>query len=226
MTETLRCRTCFGTKKRKDNKPCSCSQLCKKCGSFDRDLSGHCRLCKRNSRLKKIGVICQKCNKCDRDQSGRCNWCAKQLYHNSVPCSTCGSCDRYPNSKCKVCERVRRANNWSQELILSARATSKRRGHSPPTINEQWVQDQFQSSSRCPYTGIEIIPANVSNQLRCPWQPSLDRIDNSITYTPENTKLTSWFWNCYRNTLPIDVALENFRGVVRAILAIDKENQT
>lgn len=98
--------------------------------------------------------------------------------------------------------------DWPNRLIRRARERSKRRGHPEPEITKEWVLKQ---PLVCPYTGTKLIPHSSDNQagMQCPWSPSLDRVDPKIGYTEENTRLTSWFWNSYRGSTPIDVAEEN-----------------
>jgi ribosomal protein L44E len=102
------------------------------------------------------------------------------------------------------------ANNWALRLLDGARERSKERGHDKPTITTRWIRDQFvKQQGRCFYLGRQLkVPSKEERVLGgLPWQPSLDRIDNTVGYTEENTRLTSWFWNSARGTSSIDRAL-------------------
>lgn len=94
-------------------------------------------------------------------------------------------------------EKVR---SWAKLLLKNAVFSSRIRGLTPPTITETWILSQ---PTTCPYLGLHLRPS----PLKSLWQPSLDRIDNAIGYTPENTQLTSLAWNYLRNDLSIDEAL-------------------
>lgn len=66
----------------------------------------------------------------------------------------------------------------------------------------------------CPYLGIVLEPSVESKCLR---QPSLDRIDNTKGYTPENTKLTSWAWNQMRMSSRVEDVLELVNEIRRTV---------
>ena len=115
---------------------------------------------------------------------------------------------RTPEMRAQRKEQCRKwqHENWARMLLHSASLNSKKRKHPPPTITEEWILAQ---PLECPYTRMPLIPPCDSDKAgqRCPWKPSLDREDCTLGYTPENTKLTSWFWNCYRGELPANVAM-------------------
>lgn len=89
---------------------------------------------------------------------------------------------------------------WAKRLLKNAASSSKARALGPPSIDEAWILEQ---PMLCPYLGIALTPS-VKKSL---WQPSLDRIDNSRGYTPDNTRLTSLAWNLLRNDVSIEHAL-------------------
>lgn len=91
--------------------------------------------------------------------------------------------------------------DWPAQLLRNAVNSSKRRKQGPPTITVAWIVAQ---PMVCPYLGIPLEP---SEQIRGLRQPSLDRIDNSKGYTPENTRLTSLAWNQMRNMSSVEDAL-------------------
>jgi hypothetical protein len=81
-----------------------------------------------------------------------------------------------------------------------------------PTIDEAWILEQ---PMLCPYLGLDLEPS-AKKSLR---QPSLDRIDNSKGYTPENTRLTCLAWNLLRNDASIDEALNVVAAVHLKLLS-------
>lgn len=96
-------------------------------------------------------------------------------------------------------QRVYRATRWAQDAIARAASSSRKRGHEPPTITEDWVLSRFASNGGvCPYTGRKLDP---QAEPRSPNKPSLDRIDNAKGYTPDNVEVTSWAWNERRGAL-------------------------
>lgn len=135
-------------------------------------------------------------------------------------CKTCVGSARaayYRANKDKVLEReaARRAKsdwaarckeyrlkNWAKKLLQSAALCSRRRGHGPPSITEEWIYAQ---PLVCPYLNVALHP---STTARSPWAPSLDRIDNDKGYTPDNVRVTSWIWNLMRGPLSVDEALK------------------
>lgn len=194
---------------------------CIKCGLIDRFQSGACRSCARARAHARKMSSCSRCGSSDRNTHGVCRPCDRRYKLSIVntPCLICGSADRYVNGRCRLCSKKSRIVNWEKQLLNQAKSCARRRGHPAPTITITWIKEQYAQSSKCPYTGIELIPP--SDEGSMPWQPSLDRIDNSLSYTPENTRLTSWFWNSFRNTLPIEIALRNLRTTARAILSAE-----
>ena len=70
------------------------------------------------------------------------------------------------------------------------------------SINEDWIQKQYdRQKGRCYWFGIPMIP---STKSRDSFQPSLDRLDNSRGYHPDNVVLTSFAANFGRNQSTVD----------------------
>lgn len=199
---------------------------CVKCGLIDRFRSGACRPCARAQAYARKMLPCSRCGSNDRNTFGVCRPCDRQykLSITNTPCQICGSAERYVNGRCRLCGKKNRTANWEKQLLNQAKSCARRRGHPAPTITVAWIKEQYTKASRCPYTGLELIPP--SDEGSKPWQPSLDRIDNSLSYTPDNTRLTSWFWNCFRNSQSIEVAQENLRRAARAILETMNKEQS
>lgn len=127
------------------------------------------------------------------------------------------------NSEQRLRKRQRGLGRWAATLLSGATKNSRRRGHGEPTISVEWIENELKAQPLCPYTGIRLVPPNEDKNggRRCPWAPSLDRIDNDAGYTPENTKLTSWFWNCFRGQVPIEEALSNLKIAAACILGAE-----
>lgn len=147
-----------------------------------------CKKCKTTARLKTSG----KCVECRR-ATGRKSW-AKKL----------------PS----------RLRHWTVALLNRARKGSKLRGHPPPSITREWIEEQLETHPNCYYTGVPLVPPSHDEHAgqRCPWAPSLDRIDNAKGYTPENVRITSWLWNNLRGDLPVEVAFDHLHQMARCIV--------
>lgn len=115
---------------------------------------------------------------------------------------------------------------WAKILLSGATKNSHRRGHGEPEVTADWIVNELRRQPFCPYTGIRLIAPDEDKNggRRSPWAPSLDRVDNSKGYTIENTRLTSWFWNCFRGQIPIDEAAANLKDAARCILGVGVEN--
>nr|WEM05543.1 endonuclease [Ralstonia phage BOESR1] len=62
------------------------------------------------------------------------------------------------------------------------------------SITQDWVEERLQAG-RCEVTGI---PFDFTfNRI---WSPSLDRVDNALGYTPENTRMVVFIYNSAKNT--------------------------
>lgn len=59
------------------------------------------------------------------------------------------------------------------------------------TIDTAWIEQRILRGV-CEVSGLPLV---MSQSGREPFSPSLDRIDNSKGYTPENTKLVCWLYN-------------------------------
>jgi len=111
---------------------------------------------------------------------------------------------------CRTCHNARKIQNWALYIISTAISHSRARNHEMPSIDEKWVMDKFElQKGRCYYTHVELDPTKIGT--RSPYLPSLDRIDNKLGYTPENTQLTSLAWNQARNVRSIETTKEFFR---------------
>jgi len=185
MNPVVTCDTCKGTGRTPVRQTiCPCAKPCSKCSLMDKTKSGHCRICSsQNSKRYSVN-----------------------LAKNQVVCAHCGKCDRVKSGHCGPCRRDYINQNWPQTLIRTTRKNSRRRGHSPATITSEWILEQFQlQNGKCFYTSM-LLDSKLQGR-RALTQPSLDRIDNAIGYTPENTRLTSLGWNQLRNDSSIEETL-------------------
>lgn len=100
----------------------------------------------------------------------------------------------------RAMRKVAAVRNWASVLVHAARQRTRVRGledHSC-TISPEWVLAQFaRQDERCFYSGVLMVPTDESRGL---FQPSLDRRDISLGYTPENTVLVCWGINAAKGT--------------------------
>lgn len=109
---------------------------------------------------------------------------------------------RYYNRNRDRVRKYIKVDEWAKKLFQAAKGRARKSPElGPTTITESWILAQ---PMVCPYLGI---PLELSEQIRGLRQPSLDRIDNSKGYTPENTRLTSLAWNQMRNVSSVEDAL-------------------
>ena len=62
-------------------------------------------------------------------------------------------------------------------------------------LTPEWILEKLEQGV-CEVTGL---PFTYGVEARNPWSPSLDRIDPSIGYTLENTRVVVWIYNAAKN---------------------------
>lgn len=98
----------------------------------------------------------------------------------------------------KLRQQYYKLRNWQNVLISSAKISAGRRGLGPIEIGAEWVSSQFdKQQGRCYHTGILMVPTAASRSL---FQPSLERLNNGLGYSPHNTVLVSWAANSARGS--------------------------
>jgi len=81
----------------------------------------------------------------------------------------------------------------ANRLLNAARS----RGKYEVTITTEFIQEKIERGV-CEATGLpfDLSPGNGPT----PWAPSLDRIDNSLGYTPNNSRVVVWMFNAAKGT--------------------------
>jgi len=93
-------------------------------------------------------------------------------------------------SRCRGCRRYDSIDLYLTRLAQSAKERAKKRGLDY-TIDSDWVIARY--TGRCEATGIRLrLPRRGPQE---PYSPSLDRIDSSQGYTPDNCRIVCWAFN-------------------------------
>lgn len=104
-----------------------------------------------------------------------------------------------------------KAKRWAKKCFHAACASSKRRGHAPPTIDEAFIEALYESQKcLCYWTGVLMEPSPIQH---APLQPSLERLDNAVGYIPGNVVLACYCINRARRDIPA----KDFEIALRAI---------
>lgn len=84
-------------------------------------------------------------------------------------------------------------------MLNNARARSRDKGLEL-TLTREWLIEHL-SVGRCAVTGLEFdmeVKLRGSGRMT-PWSPSLDRINSTLGYTPENCRLVVWMFNAAKH---------------------------
>lgn len=80
------------------------------------------------------------------------------------------------------------------EVSAKKRAASKGRANDLP---DGWAKEQFaRQGGRCAMTGVAFVKSRFKH---APLAPSIDRIDSTLGYTPDNCRLVTYIVNCAKN---------------------------
>ena len=127
--------------------------------------------------------------------SKRCSHCGNDFpieaftINHSVKSGYGGHCKKCHNAK----NRVRHAENRSDaDYRASSLLRAAKQRNENVTITKEWVKERIEAGV-CEVTGI---PFDMSSAKPArAFTPSLDRIDPSHDYTPDNTQVVCWIYN-------------------------------
>lgn len=97
-------------------------------------------------------------------------------------------------------------------LLGHCRRRAKKRGKDF-SLTLEWVDERLLAGV-CEVTGISF----AMKGSRHPFMPSIDRIDSSKGYTPENSRVVLWMINAAKNDLAEDDFLSALRQVAEAVV--------
>lgn len=99
---------------------------------------------------------------------------------------------KYCNQSCKNANRTK--TNFNTLRSRALRLWHNARIRKPDlTITVEWIEEKLK-------LGIcEVTKLPLSVISKSPFSPSLDRKDNTLGYTPENTRVVVWMYNSAKN---------------------------
>lgn len=153
----------------------------------------------------------------------------------SVGCSLCGTTRTHENtgpnrrmydgleSRCRACaskmsaksNRKRAENRIFSKSFAHRKASSKKKGMTF-SITEDMFEEPF-----CECCGVEVFPGK---ERYSPTSPTLDRIDNTHGYTPENTAILCWSCNDLKGSNTLDT-LEMIRNYMEHALLTNSSSE-
>jgi hypothetical protein len=92
-------------------------------------------------------------------------------------------------------------SDWGRYAIREVQRRAKRRGIEC-TIDAAWLNEHV-APMVCEATGIPLIWDGPDKDN--PWAPSVDRVQVSGGYTPDNTQVTCWAYNWAKGKWPVEV---------------------
>lgn len=97
----------------------------------------------------------------------------------------------------KAAQRAHDPIGYYATAMFNSSYRSSLRKKIPHTITKSWIRQQLDKGV-CPVTGLHFrFPKPEEGDIigRDPYRPSLDRIDNTKGYTPDNSRVVLWWYN-------------------------------
>lgn len=126
--------------------------------------------------------------------------------------------NRYKNKRdryLKYNERTRQEESGCLYMIWQSAKERAKSYEREFTITREWVKETFdKQNGKCALTGISFDFKKHETLRRCPWRPSIDRIDCAKGYTPDNCRII-----CVMMNLALcDFGEESFRLIAEGFL--------
>lgn len=147
--------------------------------------------------------ICAKCGKMSHVENFFKHGQTKDGYH-----SWCKSCCKEGNLRSRL-KRYSTFEGRVSTFLSTCRHSSIKRGQECTITREDLMNAWEQQGGICVYTGLEMTTAPNENH-----SVSVERIDNEVGYTPENTVLVCNIVNQMKSNIPGEVFYEFCRLVV------------
>lgn len=118
-------------------------------------------------------------------------------------------------------DRKRQADSrWAKKhpmrkLLINCRNNAKRRGLECSLTLEDI--ERMITPMTCSATGLVLLWEHLGESRNNPWAPSIDRIDCSKGYVPDNVRVVCWAFNQARGEWPDDVLRTLFEAGLRAL---------
>ena len=107
--------------------------------------------------------------------------------------------------------------SWAMDLIRTVKKNARTR-NIPVEIDKEWILNQFEANNgRCAISGLWFDFDNEAKYRRRPWIPSVDRIDSTKSYTPDNCRLVCSAANYAMNEWSDSDFVKLCRGVVETL---------
>lgn len=116
---------------------------------------------------------------------------------------------------CTSCIEQRHEDNPARQMLVNARAHARRLG-----VEFSIILQDIRIPDVCPVFGVPLV---VGHRRKRNWNsPSLDRINSSKGYTPDNIQVISWRANCLKR----DATVEELEKLVFYMKGIQHEIAT
>ena len=83
----------------------------------------------------------------------------------------------------------------SRAILMYHQSRVGKRAEWHNELTPEWIAEKL-TAGFCEVTGLAFV---LTGEPRNPWSPSLDRIDSSVGYTLENTRVVVWIYNAAKN---------------------------
>lgn len=112
----------------------------------------------------------------------------------------CSKWYRANRDKALQASRNYAAADWGRYAIREVRRRALKRGIEC-TIDAAWLNEHV-APMICEATGMPLVWSGPDTDN--PWSPSVDRVDTSGGYTPDNTQVTCWVYNWAKGKWPAE----------------------
>jgi hypothetical protein len=100
-------------------------------------------------------------------------------------------------------------------MVSGAKTRAKKKGFECTLDNEAITAKVLQQGGKCAVTGVEFVVSPIETGKKRPWRMSVDRIERSKGYTPENTRITT----SIVNVAMMDWEFDDFVKMCHAVAA-------